>query len=224
MDIILNIAIIIGSSICYNHFELYKYLDMFILYNLIVLFIINYLWNIIYSYFNPPKSFDMLKNIVKKIHNSEIYKKMEENKDNKLNSNLIFKDKVIKDLKDEIHTLEEYISMTNNYKLYYTEYGKKFHKSTGCISANINIYNFVVVNNEMLIILERADRICSNCYFDENNNNDKITLYYAKTGKKLYTTLSSIEKTTAKDRILEITIPVMQYNILLGKMPDLFIE
>jgi len=224
MDIVLNIAIIIGASICYSQFELYKYLDMFILYNLIVLIIINYLWNIIYSYFNPPKSFNMLDNIAKKIQDSKIYKKMNENNDNKLNNNLVLKDKVIKELKDEIHILEEYISMTNSNRLYYTEYGKKFHKSAGCISANINIYNFVVVDNEMLNILERSDKICCNCEFDENNNNDKITLYYAKTGKKLYTTLSGIEKTTAKDRILEITLPMMQYNILLGKMPDLFIE
>jgi hypothetical protein len=224
MDIIINIAIIIGSSVCYSHFELYKYLDMFILYNLIIIFTVNYLWNIIYLYFNPPNSFNMLDTIIKKIYDNDIYIKMNENKDNKLNSNLILKDKVIKELKDDIHILEEYISMTNGNRLYYTEFGKKFHKSAGCISANINIYNFIVVDNEMIIILERADRMCSNCDFDENNNNDKITLYYAKTGKKLYITLVSIEKTTAKDRIFEITIPKMQYNILLGKMPDLFIE
>lgn len=222
MDIIINIAIIIGSSICYSHFELYKYLDMFIVYNLIVVFIVNFIWDRIKSYLSNRKQLNIIDKIVNKIQDSKLYKKIENNKDIKTDTNIIVKDKIIKELKDEIHTLEEYISMTNNNKLYYTEFGKKFHRSAGCISANINIYNFVVVDNEMLIILERADRMCSNCDFDENN--DKITLYYAKTGKKLYTTLSGIEKTTAKDRILEITIPMMQYNILLGKMPDLFIE
>jgi hypothetical protein len=211
MNILINIAIIIISSICYTNFELYKYLSMFMIYNLIIIFIFNYIWYKIKSYCNHSRHNNILDKVAKK-------------KDINTNTTINIKDKIIKELKNEIDILEEYINMTNNNKLYYTEFGKKLHKSIGCISSNINIYNFIVVDNEMLIILERADRMCNNCDFDEDINNDKITLYYAKTGKKLYTTLTSIEKTTSKDRILEITISKMQYSILLHKMPDLFIE